>query len=342
MKATYILPIRRMQIDEDLNELTSYLYWLATQVEVIVVDGSSANIFAAHHAYWNSFIKHIPPDTDVQVANGKVKGVLSGLRRATYERVVIADDDVRYDFVSLPRLLALLEHVAVVRPQNYFESLPWHAYWDTARTLLNRVTGGDWPGTLGVRLSLLQATGGYDGNVLFENLELVRTIRAVGGKELVALDLFVRRKSPRSHHFWSQRIRQAYDEFARPVRFVVSLAVLPLTLGLALRRQWLALAVAFATLVCSSEIGRQRNNGRHVFPFIASLLAPAWLMERAICVWLALGVRLFLGGVPYHGIVLSRAANSERVLRQRYRERSLHFSSTPLLLVEKSSSFIKD
>ncbi len=342
MDATYILPIRRMQFDDDLDELTSYLYWLATQVEVIVVDGSSSNIFAAHHARWDALLVHIPPDTNIQVANGKVKGVLSGLRRANHEYVVIADDDVRYDSVSLPKLIALLEHAAVVRPQNYFEPLPWHACWDTGRTLLNRVTGGDWPGTLGVRRSLLQITGGYDGDVLFENLELVRTIRAVGGKELVALDLFVLRKPPSQHHFWSQRIRQAYDEFARPGRLIVSLAVLPLTLSLALRRQWIVLAVAFVTLICSAEIGRRRGKGKYVFPLIASLLAPAWLMERAVCIWFALGVRLFLGGVPYHGIVLSHAANSEKVLRQRYAELSLRPSKIPLRKVEKSSSFIKD
>ncbi len=331
-----------MRLDEDLSELTSYLYWLATQVEVIVVDGSSPDIFATHHAYWNSFTKHIPPDTDIQVANGKVRGVLTGLRRSTHERVVIADDDVRYDSFSLSRLIALLEQADVVRPQNYFEPLPWHAYWDTGRTLLNRVTGGDWPGTLGVRLSLLRVIGSYDGDVLFENLELVRTLRAIGGEEFVALDLFVQRKPASRHHFWSQRVRQAYDEFARPLRLVVSLAVLPLTLGLVLRRQWLALAGAFATLISLAEVGRRRSKGQRVFPFIASLLAPIWLMERAICIWLALGMRLFLGGVPYHGIVLSRAANSERVLRQRYAEYSLHFSNMPLPVEEKSSSFIED
>jgi hypothetical protein len=42
------------------------------------------------------------------------------------------------------------------------------------RTLLNRASGGDWPGTLGVRRSALQRTGGYDGSAMFENLELVR------------------------------------------------------------------------------------------------------------------------------------------------------------------------
>lgn len=330
MEATYILPIRRYQLDENLDELTDYLYWLADQVEVIVVDASPFDIFAIHHARWNSPVIHIPPAPDVQVTNGKVKGVLTGLQRATHERIVIADEHVRYDADSLRRLVALLEQAHVVRPQNYFDPLPWHAYWDTGRILLNRMTGGDWPGTLGVRLSMLKATGGYDGEALFENLELVRTIRAAGGRELIALDLFVKRRPPGGHHFMSQRIRQAYDEFARPVRLAVSLAILPLALLLALRKQWIALTVAIATIIGLAEMGRWRDSGQRVFPFTASLLAPMWVLERAICIWLAVGMRLFLGGVSYYGTILRHAATSERVLRKRYAELSLHNSKTPL------------
>lgn len=331
MEATYILPIRRVQLDGDLDELTDYLHWLAGQVEVIVVDGSPDDIFAAHHALWPSPVIHIPPAADIQVTNGKVRGVLSGLRRARCERVVIADEDVRYDANALTQLVALLGQAHIVRPQNYFEPLPWHAYWDTGRTLLNRMTGGDWPGTLGVRLSILKATGGYDGDVLFENLELVRTIRAAGGREQLALDLFVQRKPPSTQHFWSQRVRQAYDEFARPVRLLVSLVVLPVALLLALRRQWIALVAALAAIIMLAEMGRWRSGGRRVFPFAASFLAPAWVMERAVCIWLALGMRLLFGGVPYHGTVLRVAANAEKVLRQRYRELSQSNSRMPLL-----------
>jgi Glycosyl transferase family 2 len=128
MEATCILAIRRLQQAEDIDELTNYLYWLADQVEVIVVDGSPPDIFAIHHAVWDSCVTHVPPDPDVQATNGKVKGVLTGLRRATHERVVIADEDVRYDASSLTRLIALLEQAHIVRPQNYFDPLPWHAH----------------------------------------------------------------------------------------------------------------------------------------------------------------------------------------------------------------------
>ena len=334
MEATYILPIRHIQLEEGLDELTDYLNWLASQVEVIVVDGSPPALFAIHHTRWSSSVIHIPPDTEGQITNGKVRGVLTGVRHATHERVVIADEDVRYHVTSLSRLVALLDQADVVRPQNYFDPLPWHARWDSGRILLNRMTGGDWPGTLGVRLSIIQATGGYDGDVLFENLELVRTIRAAGGRELLVPDLFVLRRPPSARHFWSQRVRQAYDEFARPLRLIVSLALLPLALIFSLHRCWRGLLMAFTTIICVAEMGRRRDTGESVFPFTASLLAPFWVMERAICIWLALGMRVFFGGVPYHGTILRHAATSETVLRQRYAEQTSKNSKTPLRFAE--------
>lgn len=315
------------------DELTYYLRWLSERVEVLVIDASPAHVFAVHAANWNSFTLHLPPDADIHSLNGKVRGVLTGLRYARYEKLVIADDDVRYDESALERVAALLEDAHVVRPQNYFDPLPWHTVWDTGRTLLNRVSGGDWPGTLGVRRSVLAATGGYDGDVLFENLELIRTVRAAGGVEVVPLDLFVRRLPPSSHHFWSQRVRQAYDELARPWRFTVLLSLLPLTLVLMLLRRWTILAAAVLAVIGLAELGRQRDGGRKVFPAVASLLAPAWLAERALCTWFALGVRLFTQGIPYHGSLIPRAATPVKELRQRHskvRVALLHTKKTSL------------
>ena len=316
-EATYILPIRRRERG-DVAELTAYLRLLSRTLEVIVVDGSPLDVFAYHAEHWGALALHIPPDDDPSALNGKVKGVLTGLRRAGHERLVIADDDVRYEPAALARLVAMLDAADVIRPQNYFDPLPWHARWDTGRILLNRMTGGDWPGTLAVRRSVLRATGGYDGGVLFENLELVRTVLAAGGREAVPLDLFARRSPPDAHHFWSQRVRQAYDELARPLRLGVSLSILPLVVGLAAARRWAALGALAAGSVVLAECGRWRGGGRAYFPVSASLLAPTWIMERSVCIWLALGARVFLGGIPYHGTVLTRAATPMAELRRRH------------------------
>jgi hypothetical protein len=146
----------------------------------------------------------------------------------------------------------------------------------------------------------------------------VLTVLAAGGTEAVPLDLFVRRRPPPSHHFWSQRVRQAYDELARPVRLGVWLSVLPLVLGLSLTRRWRTLGLLLASTIGLAECGRRRGNGETVFPLGASLLAPAWVVERAVCSWLALGARLVYGGVPYHGTIIARPATPMRDLRRRH------------------------
>lgn len=316
---SYLLPIRRNAVPDD-DGLTSYLRVLAGLVEeVMVVDGSPPAVYAHHHDLWRDYCTHIPPDDTLRSLNGKAWGVNTGLLHVSHDRVVVADDDVRYDAPSLSRLCAMLEAFDVVRPQNYFDPLPWHARWDTGRSLLNRVLGGDWPGTIGVRRACV--ADGYDGDVLFENLELWRTVRAAGGRSIVAFDLYVRRLPPRSGHFWSQRVRQAYDEFARPRRMAIQLLLLPLMATAVLtRRSWWLIGAA-AVISGIAEVGRRRASGRRYFPPSTSLMAPAWVIERAVCAWGALGARFFRGGVVYSDSVLSRAAAAESDLRQRYAHR---------------------
>lgn len=312
--ASYILPLWSPEpLDTDL---APYLQRIAALVqEVVVVDGSPSSVFDRHAAAWGDFARHVRPA--MQTPMGKVAGVLTGVRLASCERLVIADDDVRYDPDSLRDVVALLDEAEVVRPQNVFRPRPWHARWDTGRILLNRVRGGDWPGTLAVRRSALLATDGYRGDVLFENLELVRTIRAAGGRELVPLDLFVERLPATTTHFLSQRVRQAYDEWARPSRFAAELALLPIGVGLALTGSWALLGSGTAAAVGLAELGRRRGGGRHAFEPSAALWAPLWLLERALTSWLAFGSRFLLGGVRYRGGRLRDAASPRRALERR-------------------------
>jgi hypothetical protein len=250
--------------------------------------------------------------------------VITGVRECSHEWVVIADDDVRYEPAALRRTLALLDEADLVRPQNYFSELPWHARWDTARSLLNRVfTGdpdfpvGDFPGTLAVRRSAFLRSGAYDGRAMFENLELMRTIRAAGGTVVTPLDLYVGRQAPHTAHFFSQRVRQAYDDFAIPARIGAFLAIAPLTAELLRRGRGRYLPLGALAAIGVAELGRRRAGGVERFPLSGALLAPAWVGERSICAWLALGSKL-RGGVPYSGRRLPYSATSMRRLRRRY------------------------
>ncbi|NUP68640.1 MAG: glycosyltransferase family 2 protein, partial [Nonomuraea sp.] len=266
----YVLPLR-WDDDSGLDELTAYLRRLSRHIRVTVVDGSPPDLYARHARRWRGLVRHVPPAGELSFANGKVNGVTTGLRLAGGDRVVIADDDVRYEPYALAALHDLLGRAELVRPQNYFDPAPWHARWDTARTLLNRCLGGDYPGTFGIRRSFFLAMGGYDGDVLFENLELIRTVRAWGGRELRPPGLYVRRLPCEARRFWGQRVRQAYDDFAQPVRLAGFLSVLP-ALAL-LRRRLPVVAAGAGVLVALAEAGRWRAGGRRVFPVSASLFA---------------------------------------------------------------------
>lgn len=321
---SYVLPLR-WERDKGLAELAAYLRALSPEVdEMIVVDGSPAPRFAAHAERIPRGTRHVRPDP-LGSRMGKVDGVLTGLRLASHEAVVIADDDVRWDGFALDRALELLEGAEVVRPQNYFDPLPWHARLDTARSLINRAFSGDlelgpgdFPGTLVVRRSALRATGGYDGDVMFENLELMRTVAAAGGRVVTPLGLFVRRLPPDAAHFVSQRVRQAYDDFALPLRMITWLAVLP---ALAASRARAAIVLGVAS-IGAAEAGRRRAGGASVFPASSSLLAPLWVLERATCAWAAVWQRLRHGGVTYGDGRIVRAATPTRTLRRRYAARS--------------------
>lgn len=325
---TYVLPLRSSVPHTD-RDFCEYLKFISSVAQTVVVDGSEAAVFQAHSDAWGEYVTHLPPDPALSTPMGKVGGALTGLRLAAHDNVIIADDDIRYDMDALTAVAKALDDAEVVRPQNYFSPLPWHAVWDSGRILLNRVTGGDWPGTLGVQRDHLLSAGGYDGTVMFENLELVRTVIAAGGREKLLAQTFVERRPSSTKHFFSQRVRQAYDEFARPGRMAIQLLLLPAAVTAVILGDGRAVVVVAIAAIVAAEFGRRRGGASKFFSFTASLAAPFWLGERAVCVWLAVAARAIYGGIPYRGTVLRRAATPMREIRKRLVANGVVTSVTP-------------
>jgi hypothetical protein len=321
---TYVLPLRRDRFDERATaELSRYLADLPGRAEVVVADGSPAPVRARHAASWPDATRTVAVPVPPPGCNGKVVGVLAALATVSTAHVVLADDDVRWDPATLDRALAALDDADVVVPQNVFDPAPWHARWDTARSLVNRALGHDWAGTVVLRRDALGPEG-YDARVLFENLELERTARARGGRVVHRPDLFVDRRPPAVRTFLEQRVRQAYDSSAQPARLAGELALVPVLAACAAgatrsdgarRAAWTAVVVlVLGSAVLLAEVGRRTAGGAAVWPPTAALWAPAWLLERAVCAWVALGWRL-RGGVPYRGTRIRCAAHSLAELR---------------------------
>jgi glycosyl transferase family 21 len=307
--ATYIVPLKSREPAAD--ELVDYLRWLSTLVPVIVADGSAPSVFRRNRELCGDFVKHIWVSS--RAVNGKVAGVIDGVATAETPYVVIADDDVRYDGRTLSEVVRLLSEQVAVVPQNYFAPLPWHARWDSARSLINRSFGHDYAGTTAVRRLALVDSGGYCGAVLFENLELLRTLAASGHRIKHADDVFVLRRPPEFRHFVGQRVRQAFDSSAQLPRQILELSIVPCLVGVAMLRPSSVVGLVLAP-VAMAEIGRRRAHGRDVFPPTLPLWAPCWVLERGVCAWLALLTRL-RGGVRYAGQRLTTSAHPRRTLR---------------------------
>jgi hypothetical protein len=98
---------------------------------------------------------------------------------------------------------------------------------------------------------------------------------------------------------------------------VAELSVVPAVIAALVTGHWPLVVAGAVTAVAVAERGRRRWGGTSIFPFTASLFAPLWIGERGVCAWLAVWRRVTLGGVPYAGTVLSKAANSPRRIRRR-------------------------
>jgi len=321
-RAEYVLPLRWTD-DADAPDLTAYLRALSRHIDITVVDASPPDVAERHARLWSPYARHLRV-TRPDGVNGKAWGVGIGVAAARHEHIVIADDDVRYGARTLRELLRMLEVADLVKPQNHFSPRPWHARWDTARSLLNRVLGGDYPGTYGLRASTFRRLGGYDPRVLFENLELERTVRVGGGRIRSCPHLYVVRRPPSSRHFRGQRVRQAYDSLAQPARLAVELSLLPALL--LTRHRLRTTLIAAAAAVAWAEAGRRRHGGRSVFPATSALWAPLWVMERSVAAWCALALRT-RGGVRYAGTRFPTAAHPRKWIRDRLSHRADHLAA---------------
>ena len=269
-----------------------------------MIDGSPGAVFEAHHAAWSRLARQHGVDPQYRYLNGKVNGVHTGVALASCERIVLADDDIRYTAENVTRMCDLLDCYELVRPQNYLSPLPWWGRLEAARMLINRgvLRRGDYPGTCGLRRGAMLRVGHYDGDVLFDNEEIVRHFIVKGATVCHANDFFILKRPPSLAKWREQRPRQAYEDFVMRAKTAAFMAVLPLAvLSGAL---WGAGALLTYTAAVSATAVALAARGRHgtaerFFPASAPLHAPLWVLERAVSVYWALYWRIRYGGYPF-------------------------------------------
>lgn len=309
-RGTYLLTIRRVRFDEgEAESFRDYFRFVAAAAgcDVLVVDGSPPDVFAAHGKVWSegASCRHAPVDSRYKYLNGKVNGIHTGVALSSHERIILADDDIRYTSDDLRRMLALLADYELVRPQNYLSPRPFWARTEAARMLINRawIPEGDYPGTLGVRRAAMLRVGHYDGDVLFDNEEIVRHFRAQGARIAYARDFFILKHPPSWRKWLEQRPRQAYEDFVMRAK-TAFFAVLPLALALVcLFRGW-SWALGFALVVACGAVliaarGVASDGAARFFPAYLCLYAPLWIAERVLSTYWAFYWRAAYGGYPF-------------------------------------------
>jgi hypothetical protein len=311
---TYLLPIRRAAFSEaEAEQLAAYFQTLkGAFCDVLVVDGSPAPVFAQHAAIWRSVCRHEPVDRSFGYLNDKVNGIHTGVRLASTEKIILADDDIRYGAAEIERVSELLENFDVVRPQNFLSPLPWWGRTEAARMLINRATlrTADYPGTCAFRRSVMLRVGPYDGDVLFDNEEIIRHFARAGATISYATNLFVRKRPPTFRKWIEQRPRQAYEDFGLRAKtaLFLSLPILTIWISSALGRR--ALLFYFAALIAAAMVvalvGRLRGSAARHFPLSICLFAPLWILERTLSTYWALYWYFTRGGYPFGDKILSK------------------------------------
>ena len=327
---SFIVPIRRVETNPaEIEKLADYFKSLRLAgCEVLIADGSPEEVFTAQKKSWQDFSRHFAPDPKYTYLNGKVNGVHTAVDVASCERIILADDDIRYGAADIKRMCGLLDEHEMVRPQNFIKPLPWWARIETARILINRgvLRAGDYPGTCGFRRSTMRRVGHYDGDVLFDNEEIVRHFALQGANIKYARDFFILKRPPSFAKWLEQRPRQAYEDFVMRAKTFAFLSVLPLVLasGFFSLRAAMSLLIAIslvALLLCYR--GLLSDRAYKFFPLSSPLYSPLWILERSLSVYWALYWRVRYGGFPFGQRLLSKGTGEAWVAGGRIQSRDL-------------------
>jgi hypothetical protein len=269
----------------DLRPFAEYLSTVGVAgCEVIVLDSSEA--VDEHRRILRWVARHIAVNEPVDV-------VRTAAQVASCDKIIIADDNVRYNVADLTELCAMLDAHEVVEAQDYLEPMPWWGGIDAGRMLVYRGIDPhpDRGATFGFRRSLLRGLRGFDAA---GSTDPVRVLALHGAEVVSASELFVRRCPPQLAEWLRERPREAGLDFDVPAKSAFFFALIPMAILLTLMGSGrLAIgyisAVAFASLVLAV---RGRMGAGAFFPLRACLYAPVWVFERSVSVYWALLQRM--------------------------------------------------
>jgi hypothetical protein len=151
--------------------------------------------------------------------------------------------------------------------------------------------------------------GHYDGDVLFDNEEIVKHFQLKGAHICYARDFFLLKLPPPFGKWIEQRPRQAYEDFVMRAKTSFFAAV-PIVLAITLLKSGWQMTLICAALISFGAIVSAifgLNNGAVKFfsPKIV-FYAPLWVAERCVSTYWAFYWYLTYGGYPFGDKVVSK------------------------------------
>ena len=159
--------------------------------------------------------------------------------------------------------------------------------------------------------------GHYDGDVLFDNEEIIRHFARKGATINYATNLFVQKRPPRFRKWIEQRPRQAYEDFGLRGKTALFFSILPIAVlvGFLAGMKGIVLGAVALCLMASvlAVAGRRRGTAAKYFPWSICFFTPLWIFERSLSTYWALYWHLARGGYPFGDKVLSKGIGRDWV-----------------------------
>jgi hypothetical protein len=254
-------------------------------------------------------VDHFRPGREFRTgANGKLNNVRAAMPRCHGDYVLMLDDDYRPTTETIALLRSRLAPGRVVR----------------AITRLSRPGLADLVERAGMFTGLALAPDYFCGNLafdralttagfprtdgLFDELSLMRELRALGGEGHMVTEPWFPVAAVGRGKFLQQRVRYAYEMLKHPWRSMPYFAVVPTLAWLVVAWPPAALALAAGLTIGAALLGLL---GQWRYPRLAPaftwLLAPIYFWFIPFAMWFALGFYL-TGGMPYGGRRVKRPA----------------------------------
>jgi hypothetical protein len=302
--------------DRALRELANYLSTIGTAgCEVIVFDCSPRLQFDLNRRVLRWVSRHVAIRREHCSRGGTIDPIRAAALVAGCEKVVVADEGVRYTEESIARVCELLDRHEVVEPQDYLDPLPWWNGVEAGRILMHRAIDPqpDHGATFGFRRSIvhtLPALG--SGDIPGDQ---VRRLAAAGAEVYAPANVFVRRESTKLREWLAARPRAAADDFSLPTKNVFFFSLLPILAILTILGSG-RLAASYAGVIAFASVGlaiRGRFGATAFFPLSASLFAPVWVFERSVSVYWALARKLRGTDVDGARVAVHEGERGERI-----------------------------